>query len=381
MSLLKFPFHIELPHFESDLTDLLFELEKLREKILTGSTPSIFFLQLKNIFHLLESIGSARIEGNHTTIFEYIELQNSFKSSTDEEIIEITNVENALRFIEKNIFTSKIDRAFISELHKIAVSGLKKEGSKNPGAYRKGDIKIKGSKHTPPFHTEVQDYMEKFFEFINQENAPKLDLLKIATAHHAFVWIHPFDNGNGRVVRLLTYAMLMQKGFSAQSGLRILNPTAVFCSDRNRYYDYLSEADSASSNGVLKWYQYVLGGLKEEIEKIERLCNYNYVKTQLLMPSVTYLFKQNAINKEEEKILLEACKTVPFQNSDLTKIIKGKHAADLSRKIKKLKEKKLISSYKEAQRKYILNFSEGSLLRSIIYMLKEEGFIPEHEIL
>ena len=41
------------------------------------------------------------------------------------------------------------------------------------------------------------------------------DLIKVAIAHHRFVWIHPFGNGNGRVVRLLTYALLIKYGFGA----------------------------------------------------------------------------------------------------------------------------------------------------------------------
>ena len=61
------------PSFGSSLTDLIIELDYLRKKPLGGSThPNVFF-QLKHIFHTLESIGSARIEGNNTTIAEYIE--------------------------------------------------------------------------------------------------------------------------------------------------------------------------------------------------------------------------------------------------------------------------------------------------------------------
>ena len=60
------------PDFGSSLTDLIIELDYLRKKQLGGSTHPKVFFQLKNIFHKLESIGSARIEGNNTTIAEYI---------------------------------------------------------------------------------------------------------------------------------------------------------------------------------------------------------------------------------------------------------------------------------------------------------------------
>ena len=47
--------------------------------------------------------------------------------------------------------------------------------------------------------------MEELVAFINRRDPPKYDLMKVAIAHHRFGWIHPFSNGNGRVVRLLTY--------------------------------------------------------------------------------------------------------------------------------------------------------------------------------
>ncbi len=61
------------PSFGSTLTDLIIELDYLRRKSLGGSTHPKVFFQLKHIFHTLESIGSARIEGNNTTVAEYIE--------------------------------------------------------------------------------------------------------------------------------------------------------------------------------------------------------------------------------------------------------------------------------------------------------------------
>lgn len=52
----------------------------------------------------MESIGSARIEGNRTTIAEYIESKiTPSNTSNSENIQEIANIENALKFIEQNV--------------------------------------------------------------------------------------------------------------------------------------------------------------------------------------------------------------------------------------------------------------------------------------
>lgn len=64
--------HYELeliqPDFDSSLTDLIIDLDYLRKKPLQGTTHASVFFQLKEIFHLSESLESARIEGNNTTL-------------------------------------------------------------------------------------------------------------------------------------------------------------------------------------------------------------------------------------------------------------------------------------------------------------------------
>lgn len=84
------------PSFGSTLTDLVIELDYLRKKPLGGSTHPKVFFQLKHIFHTLESIGSARIEGNNTTIAEYIETKLSEPENVPSGIKEIQNIEKAM---------------------------------------------------------------------------------------------------------------------------------------------------------------------------------------------------------------------------------------------------------------------------------------------
>ncbi len=56
------------PSFDSPLVDALTELELLRHLRLETDVHPLLFAQLKDIFHMLESLGSTRIEGNHTTL-------------------------------------------------------------------------------------------------------------------------------------------------------------------------------------------------------------------------------------------------------------------------------------------------------------------------
>lgn len=367
------------PDFDSKLTDLVIELDYLRKKELGGSTHPKIFFQLKNIFHTLESIGSARIEGNNTTISDYIENRSDKSGQPNENIIEIENIEKSMNFIDENIADIIINRSFISDLHKHIVKDLtpppKGEGDKTPGKYRTTNITIQNSSHRPPMPAQIQGYMDELYRFINKEDSSKYDLIKTAIAHHRFVWTHPFSNGNGRTVRLFTYAMLVKQGFNINLG-RIVNPTAIFCTNRDLYYDNLSYADKGTEEGIMTWCYYVLNGLKSEIEKIDLLLNYNYLKKNILKRALLYSKENGYVKDIEFRILNVAIEKQVFQSTDIKGLFPNKASAEVSRNLRRLKDKKLIMSEKEKSRKYLICFKNTILLRGIIRALDENNFLP-----
>lgn len=367
------------PQFGSALTDLIIDLDHLRKKELGGTTSPDIFFQLKEIFHFLESLESARIEGNRTTVAELVERKIQNSGEVDEQLLEINNVEDAINFIDKNVGASPINRIFISELHSLVVNKLSpaKEGDISPGQYRQINVNIAKSSHTPPDYTQVQSYMEDLVDFINREDSPKYDLLKTALVHHRFLWIHPFRNGNGRTVRLLTYAMLVKQGFHVNLG-RILNPTAIFCNDRQKYYEFLSRADSGNDADLLAWCEYVLEGLKNEILKIDRLLDYKFLSSRILDPSIAFAKERKIITEVEAKILEIAIRKQIFQAKDLKSIFPKKIPAEVSRILRGLRQKKMIVPLSENARKYYINFYNNYLLRGIIERLKVEGFLPSN---
>jgi Fic family protein len=376
--------HTELklvyPHFDSRLTDLVIDLDHLRKKRLGGTTHPHVFFQLKSIFQTLESIGSARIEGNNTTISEFIEIKLEDRKYINEQIQEIRNIEESINYIDEDIAKIQLNRLFISDLHKMIVKGLtpppEGEGDKTPGIYRNYGVEIKGANHKPPeTQKQIESYMSELFDFLNISHSPKYDLLKMALAHHRFMWIHPFGNGNGRVGRLFTYALLVKAGFNVHVG-RILNPTAVFCIDRDEYYKFLSEADRGTDEGLKEWCTYVLQGLKSEIDKIDMLLDYEYLKDTILSPALEHASKMKYIDSTEYKILKITIEKQRVQNSDIQVVIKEKHMTSISRYIRKLKEKKMLVSEDENARKYHISFTNNFLIRSVIKKLEDEGFFP-----
>ncbi len=373
--------HFELallnPTFDSPLVDVLTELEHLRRLELRGDTPSNVFFQLKQIFHMLESLGSARIEGNHTTLADYVETAVEGSTQATDQLREISNIERAMEYVETAMSPGEpVTEHLIRELHSLAVLDLNREGDKTPGAYRQTQVTIAQSVHRPPEAIHVPNYMQELTEFVNRNDARKYDLIKVALAHHRFGWIHPFSNGNGRVVRLLTYAMLIKYGFNVRNSGRVLNPTAVFCNDRERYYEMLGEADKGTPDSLDKWCTYVLSGILDEIRKVDRLTDYTYLKEQILAPALAISRERQLITLDEYNVLCEVVKRGIVKSADLATIMPKLSPAQRTYQIKKLVDSKMLQPLREGARQYSICFTNNYLLRGVVHALSTQGFIP-----
>jgi Fic family protein len=369
----KFLYHpIQLlkPDFDSQLTTMIIELDFLRKKILQGNTPSHIFFQLKTLYHVLESIYSARIEGNHTTIIKYLEQKVESKPSLDEKFREIANIEKCLQWIE-SIDKIEINQDFIKKIHTIITSDLVSEGDATPGIYRQDQVAIGKSEYLPPVPELVGELMSELENFILKGEQSKYDLIKMATIHHRFTWIHPFNNGNGRTVRALTFALLRKYGFIKS---RIINPTAIFCKSRANYYKFLSIADSGDKSGLEKWVSYVLQGLKDEILKIDKLTEIDFVRSSLLIPVVQYNHKNSFLSDLERDILISCLQD---DQCVLTAgVVKTSFASfKITRQIKKMLSNNLLINL--SPRKYTINLAHPKLQTSLAYQLENLGFLPE----
>ncbi|WP_434595551.1 Fic family protein [Pseudomonas sp. R4-83] len=365
------------PSFDSDLVDVLSELEHLRRLRLEGDTPPQVFYQLKSLFHALESLGSARIEGNHTTLADYIDSKVEGKARDTDQLREVANIEKAMDYIEQVMEPgAELTEHTIRELHAMTVDDLQREGDKTPGAYRSGGVSISQSDHLLPDFIQVQAYMEELVEFVNRKDSPKYDLMKVALAHHRFGWIHPFGNGNGRVVRLLTYALLMKYGFNVNAGGRVLNPTAVFCNDRERYYTMLAAADKGTKEGLEQWCTYVLVGIRDELEKVDRLTNYAYLTKAILFPAIAFAREREWITETEELVLSAAIKHKVVKSADVAAVLTKHSSNQRTYLIKKLVDQGMLLPLTTGARQYTIGFSNNYLIRGVIKSLREQGFIP-----
>lgn len=135
-------------------------------------------------------------------------------------------------------FVCELHRKFVSQLPEALriVHGDGGETAINlPGELRTRHVNV--GAHLAPAPENLAGLLAAFAEAWHR--LPKT-AAHILLAHHRFAWIHPFIDGNGRIARLLTTAMLAQQQLDA-GGLWSLS--RGLAKRRDRYYEQLARAD------------------------------------------------------------------------------------------------------------------------------------------
>ena len=108
-----------------------------------------------------------------------------------------------------------------------------------PGRLREFMVDV--GKHTPPNFAAVPKFLNRFHSFYGDQQISETDrLMAIAASHHRLAWIHPFGDGNGRVIRLQSHAQLIRHDIPGH-GLWPLS--RGLARSRHRYYAALEAAD------------------------------------------------------------------------------------------------------------------------------------------
>lgn len=137
-------------------------------------------------------------------------------------------------------FIAALHQRFVEQLPESLriVTGRNGETAVNvPGELRTRHVDV--GTHLAPPPEEVPELLAAFAEA--WQRLPKTPA-HLLLAHHRFAWIHPFLDGNGRVARLLSTAMLAKHGLEAD-GLWSLS--RGLAKRKERYYAHLAIADSA----------------------------------------------------------------------------------------------------------------------------------------
>ena len=116
-----------------------------------------------------------------------------------------------------------------------------------PGKYRIEEVKV--GNHIAPHFKCLDDFMSRFEYFYNQSSKPNhfkvKRIISIAASHHRLAWVHPFLDGNGRVVRLFSDACFFYENLDA-SGLWSIS--RGLARNKENYYTLLAHADKKRYN-------------------------------------------------------------------------------------------------------------------------------------
>ena len=143
-----------------------------------------------------------------------------------DKVRKIINQKNAfLKVLQMAKDKVELDENTLKDLHQILCDGEAEVG----GLYRRVNISVKGSNHTPCSYEKVYDRMAKYFVFMQE--GPKGDLWEyISYLHLQLAKIHPFLDGNGRLARLVLNYELMKNGFM---------PVIITSDERDKYFSAL----------------------------------------------------------------------------------------------------------------------------------------------
>jgi len=206
----------------TDLTDLAIELAQ-RSAGFRKSLPEGVMSALADLVRAMNCYYSNLIEGHET---HPIDIENALKNdySSDPEKRNLQQEAKAHITVQKWIDDGGLDlRAFtadgICEIHKRFCDLLPEEllwvqypdgGNRVkilPGKYRERDVQV--GRHIPVSPGAIPRFMTRF-EQVYTGLGTTNTILAAASAHHRLAWIHPFVDGNGRVMRLMSYAALRE---------------------------------------------------------------------------------------------------------------------------------------------------------------------------
>lgn len=370
-------FALPTMQYESELVSKLFELERLRAQLGLGTTPDAVYDELHRLFQLLMSVVSARIEGNRTTVYEAAsDLGVDSETPTpSDRLREIENIRRAMAYIDGLPDGQELTHLLLRQLHEMAVEGLVREGDPTPGSYRNVDVSILRAEHRPPSHVVLRPELDDLIDFVNQPTIPRSQLVHVAVAHHRFLWIHPFRNGNGRVSRLLSYFMLRKHRFVSPVGMRTVNPAAVFGSNRGEYLDALAMADDLSNEGTLKWTEFFVRGMVTDLGRLVQLQDFEIVQSRLIKPAIDRFHLAGGVSPAERDALKRVIELETVKARDLEPFFPGSPSTR-SQQIRSLIDRGLLVPIAPGARRYRLSFTTRGLVTYVVRQLDEMGYLP-----
>ena len=213
-----------------------------------------------------EAVLSSRIEGTITRLDQLF----LFEAEPDDlrHPADAGEVFNYVRAAEAGLDAIRAGYPFswglISEVHRVLMDGVRGE-EKRPGQLRDRAVLLgrvgqsfADARFVPPCQTQLRPLVDDFVGFVRDDHSLP-PVVQLALMHYQFETIHPFNDGNGRVGRLLITLMLCER--------RILPEPLLYLSGyldqhRQEYYDHL--LDVSRQGAWAEWLTFFAVGVAEQ---------------------------------------------------------------------------------------------------------------------
>ena len=270
------------------ILNLISEISRILGRIdsLTISIPEPK-LRKKNRIRTIKA--TLAIEGNTFTEEQITAiLENKKVLGNKKEIIEVKNAIYLYEGIDS--FKSESTKSFLdahSKLMKGIIESSGKFRSKNVGVL-KGQI----VKHVAPKPVMVPELVAKLFDWVKKEKELHL-LIKSCVVHYEIEFIHPFEDGNGRMGRFWQSVMLSK-----------LNPVFKYVpveslieKNQQKYYDSLEKSDKAGDSTA--FVEFMLSVILDSISEFDSETKGVTVTSKDRLAKAKEYFGQNPFSRKE----------------------------------------------------------------------------------
>lgn len=257
--------------------------------------------ELHGLLRAMNSYYTNRIEGQHTRPHELEQaLRKDFShdaSLAARQRLAIAHIDAErdleARFGREAQAVDLYSPAAVADIHRALFDRLPPEDLKPsegaeivPGQWRRQEVRV--GQHVAPAATSVPALLDRWAVVYGGVRRGEAALVALAAAHQRLGWIHPFVDGNGRVMRLHTHCVLHALGYTGG----IWSPLRGFARTEDRYYALLAAADEPrrgdldgrgdlSEAALVDWIDYVLDVCLDQVQFMHSLLSLNGMERRI----------------------------------------------------------------------------------------------------